>query len=304
MNRLLHVCQQLDKPFRFWKAEVVMMLGQALLWKKYYNKSTHLYCDSNTYQMFKNLDILDAWDAVDLSVLDETIDINKTRFWSAGKIRVMAVQTEPYVLSDLDLICFDDLTNTDFFKKDFAAYHKETWLFNPSYSKPKAKMKEAGFKPSVKTSWFANPFNVAFIAMNNMELNQQFTSNAMEYMLRASKIESPKWKNNQYTIFVEQYLLSAIVKANKYTSTCAIAATYLDHGKWYRTSNGMWSLDENWKHSIHLWLDKYNFSAGSERESWYINMILERLEEIDPTISTYIKNKLSKISEYNQYLRM
>lgn len=304
MNKHIHVCQQLDKPFRFWKAEVAMMLGQALLWKKYYNKPAYLYCDSNTYQMFKHLDILDAWDVVDLSVLDETIDINKTRFWSAGKIRVMSVQTEPFVMSDLDMICFENLTNTNFFKVDFGAYHKEMWFLNPVYSCPKSKMKEVGFKPNANTSWWANPYNVAFIAMNNMELNKVFTENSMAYMKKASMVQSPKFTNNQYTVFAEQYLLAAIISGNHYTTECAIAATYQDHGRWINNCNGMWTLQENWKHSIHLWLDKYNFNANSGREHWYIDTILEKIEQIDSSISDFIKDKLSSISDYNQYLRM
>lgn len=304
MRKHIHVCQQLDKPFKVWKAEIAMMLGQALLWKKYYNKPTHLYCDSNTYQIFKDLDILDAWDVVDLSVLDETVDINKTRFWSAGKIRVMSVQTEPYVMSDLDMICFDNLSNTHFFETDFVAYHKETWFLNPVYAWPKNKLKEVDFKPSVKTSWFASPFNVAIIAMNNMELNQQFTENSLQYMKRASALSPPAYTNNQYTIFAEQYMMSAIVNGNGYESDCLIAATYLDHGRWINTRKGLWSLRENWKHSMHLWLDKYNFNAGSAREQWYIDTILAKLNEIDPKISEWIANKLSNVSSYKQYLRM
>ena len=304
MNKHIHVCQQLDKPFRFWKAEIAMMLGQALLWKKYYNKPAWLYCDSNTYQIFKDLDILDSWDAVDLSVLGETIDINKTRFWSAGKIRVMAVQTEPFVISDLDLICFKDLSNSSFFDVDFGAYHKESWLLNSAYSNPTDKLNEANFKPMVNTSWFANPFNMSFVAMNNMKLNAEFTTTSLDYMLKASNLLAPKYKNNQYTIFAEQYLMAAIVKANNYSNTQAIAATYCDKGMWLRSCKGMWSLKDNWNHSMHLWLDKYNFEVDSVREQWYINLILDRLKEIDSSIYSYIKDKLSRVSQYNQYLRM
>lgn len=303
MNKHIHVCQQLDKPFKLWKAEVVTMVGQALLWKKYYNKLTYLYCDSNTSKILEDLGVLDVWDVIDSTSLDETIDINRTRFWSSGKIRVMSMQTEPYVMSDLDMICFDNLHDSKFFNVDFGAYHRELWLMNAAYSNPRGKLNEARFKMKCKSSWFANPYNMSFIAMNNMELNRQFTSNSLEYMVKASQIETPSYKNNQYTVFAEQYMMAAIIKANNYTNLCAIKAAYQDNGLWFNTCKGMWSLQDNWNHSIHLWLDKYNFATTVGREDWYIDLILTKLEGIDHSIANTVKGKLSNFSRYKQYYR-
>jgi hypothetical protein len=300
----IHVCQQLDKPFKFWKAELYMMLGQIELWKKYYDAPTKLYCDSNTKQIIESIGILDAWDEVDSTLLDESIDINKTQFWSSGKIRVMQAQQEPYVMSDLDFICFEKLSRSDFFFYDLGVYHKEMWFLNNVYSSPREKLKEAKFKPTVSTCWMSNPFNMSFVFMGGMVLNKQFTENSINYMKEASKIESPKFNRNQYTVFAEQQLLAAIVGSNGNSYKLLVSGTYRDKGKWYHNDEGLWSLHDNWKHSMHLWLDKYNFAQSPDRQEWYIETLMDKIYSIDPEIHDRIQLKLSQLDTYNEYLRL
>jgi hypothetical protein len=290
----IHVCQQLDKPFRIWKSELYFTIAQALLWKKFYNWPTKLYCDNNTIEIFKSLDVLDIWDHVDTSLLSETTQINKTRFWSSGKLSVMNVQTENYMMSDLDFVCFTDLFNYNLFNGyDLGFYHKEMWFKNKAYDNPRQKLKEVNFKPNENLSWWANPFNMGTFFMGDMKLNKRYTEMALEYMKRASKLESPKFKNDHYTIFAEQYLLAAFVRANNYSMTPMIKAKYQTGGKWHKSYEGFWNLDENQDYAMHIWLDKYNFKRDPSKEDWYIFFILNKLEEIAPEIKTYISNKIN-----------
>ena len=304
MSTHIHVCQQLDKPFKFWKAELYMMLGQIELWKKFYDKPTKLYCDSNTLHIIESIGILDAWDEVDSTLLDEPIDINKTQFWSSGKIRVMQAQETQYVMSDLDFICFEDLSKTDLFFHDLGVYHKEMWLFNNVYASPREKLKEARFKMDVSTCWISNPFNMAFIYMGDTLLNKDYTRNAIGYMKNASKLESHKFNRDQYTVFAEQQMLAAITGSNDYSYKLLISGTYKDGGKWFSNRDGIWKLGDTWRHSMHLWLDKYNFAARPDKQEWYIEVIMDKINAIDPEIHDRIQNKLSQLDTYNEYLRL
>lgn len=290
----IHVCQQLDKPFRIWKSELYFTIAQALLWKKFYNWPTKLYCDNNTIEIFRSLDILDIWDQIDTSLLSETTQINKTRFWSSGKLSVMNAQTENYMMSDLDFVCFTDLFNYNLFNGyDLGFYHKEMWFRNKAYDNPRQKLKEVNFKPNQNLNWWANPFNMGTFFMGDMSLNKKYTEIALEYIKRASNLESPKFKNDHYTIFAEQYLLAALARGGKYNVTPMIKAKYQSGGKWHRSYEGFWDLHGNQEYAMHIWLDKYNFKRNPTKEDWYIFFILNKLEEIAPEIKAYILDKIN-----------
>lgn len=290
----IHVCQQLDKPFRIWKSELYFTIAQALLWKKFYNWPTKLYCDNNTIEIFRSLDILDIWDQIDTSLLSETTQINKTRFWSSGKLSVMNAQTENYMMSDLDFVCFTDLFNYNLFNGyDLGFYHKEMWFRNKAYDNPRQKLKEVNFKPNQNLNWWANPFNMGTFFMGDMFLNKKYTELALEYIKRASNLESPKFKNDHYTIFAEQYLLAALARGGKYNVTPMIKAKYQSGGKWHRSYEGFWDLHGNQEYAMHIWLDKYNFKRNPTKEDWYIFFILNKLEEIAPEIKAYILDKIN-----------
>lgn len=301
----IHICQQLDKPFKIWKSELYCTIAQSLLWKKMYHWPTKLYCDNATYEIFKSLDILEIWDEIDTDLLNQQTNINKTRFWSSGKLLVMNTQTEPYMMSDLDFVNFTDMFRFNFFNGyDLGVYHKEPWFMNSAYAKPKEKLKEVDFKPKQKLNFWANPFNMGSFYMGDMNLNKKYTELSLEYINRASQLESPKFRNNAYTVFAEQQLLAALISESKYKYTCMLAANSKDGGKWFKSNSGFWNLKDSHDYAIHLWLDKYNFKNNPSAECWYIELISNKLEKIAPEIKQFILNKFEIINlECNkQYL--
>lgn len=301
----IHVCQQLDKPFKIWKSEIYFTISQALLWKKLYKWPTKLYCDTNTIEIFKSLDILDIWDQIDDTLLSETAQINKTRFWSSGKLSVMNAQKNPYVMSDLDFVNYTDMFDYNYFNGyDFGAYHYEARYSANVYKNPKQKLLEVNMKPLKWMWWFADPINTCSFYMGNMELNKKYTEFSLEYIKRASKLENPSFTNNEYTVFAEQQVLAAILKFSKYKYTTMLAGTYHDGFKW-KKSKGLWSLEDGQKHAMHLWLDKY-FFAKNNKEQEYIDKLYKVLKNIAPEIIEYIDSKLtSDILEKNkQFIRI
>lgn len=301
----IHVCQQLDKPFRIWKSELFFTIAQSLLWKKMYHWPTKLYCDNATYEIFKSFDILDIWDSIDTELLSSDIGANKTRFWSVSKLMVMNAQTEPYVMSDLDFVNYTDMFKYNYFNGyDFGAYHYEARYGASVYKNPRAKLKEVGMKPLKGMWWFAKPINMASFFMGNMKLNKIYTDFSLEYIKKASALENPTFTNNEYTVFAEQHALAAILKFSKYDYTMMLGGTYKDGFKWKR-SDGLWPLEEYQDHAMHLWLDKYNF-AKNGREPWYINELFKKLDELAPEIREYIECKLTpEVLEKNkQFIRL
>ena len=186
----IHICQQLDKPFKIWKSELYCTIAQCLLWKKLYKWPTKLYCDNATYQVFKSLDILEIWDEIDTDLLNQTTSINKTRFWSSGKLLVMNSQTKPYMMSDLDFVNFTDMFQFNLFNGyDLGVYHKELWFMNSAYAKPREKLKEVDFKPKQKLNFWANPFNMGSFYMGDMNLNKEYTERRNLLVSELNKME-------------------------------------------------------------------------------------------------------------------
>jgi hypothetical protein len=270
-----------------------------------YKWPTKLYCDDATYQVFKSLDILEIWDEIDTGLLNQTTSINKTRFWSSGKLLVMNSQTKPYMMSDLDFVNFTDMFQFNLFNGyDLGVYHKELWFMNSAYAKPREKLKEVDFKPKQKLNFWANPFNMGTFYMGNMDLNKEYTELSLDYINRASRLQSPKFKNNSYTVFAEQQILAALISKSKYKYTCMLAANFKDGGSWFKSNSGFWNLKHSCDYAIHLWLDKYTFKDNPNKQSTYIELILNKLDVISPEIKGFILNKLTDtILENNkQYL--
>jgi hypothetical protein len=270
-----------------------------------YKWPTKLYCDNATYQVFKSLDILEIWDEIDTDLLNQTTSINKTRFWSSGKLLVMNSQTKPYMMSDLDFVNFTDMFQFNLFNGyDLGVYHKELWFMNSAYAKPREKLKEVDFKPKQKLNFWANPFNMGTFYMGNMDLNKEYTELSLDYINRASQLQSPKFRNNDYTVFAEQYLLAALISKSKYNYTCMLAANFKDGGTWLKSNSGFWNLKQSYDHAIHLWLDKYSFKHDPNKQQWYIDMIVDKLTDIAPEIKDFILHKLTdnNLENNKQYL--
>lgn len=300
----IHVCQQLDKPFKLWKSEIYCTIAQVKLWKKLYGWPTKLYCDSNTIKIFQSLGIIDIWDSVDTELLDSQNQIDKTRFWSSGKLLVMQAQKSPYMMSDLDFVNFTNMFDYNFFNGyDLGVYHTEDRYATNAYKNPRTKLREVGLRPPRFMWWHADPFNMGTFFMNDMQLNKEYTTFSLEYISRASKLESPKFTNNQYTVFAEQQVLAAMVKWRGYKVAKLLNATYTDGFKW-KESTGLWDINEERDHAIHLWLNKYNF-AYTKDEDWYIYTIMTKLKEIDEKAHDWIMDVITEdnLDNNKQFLK-
>ena len=78
-----------------------------------------------------------------------------------------------------------------------------------------------------------------------------------------------------------------------------LGANFKDGGKWLKSNSGFWSLKESYDYAIHLWLDKYSFKHDPSKQEWYIELILNKLEDISPEIKSFILNKLTDLNLEN-----
>lgn len=189
--------QYSPRPF-----EVICTALSALMWRNT-NGPVGLFTDSYGYEYYRNIGILDIWDAgINIEVLENMPDINHSIFWAASKLFALREESAPVAMIDTDLIIWKNLDN--FFEKDsISVLHREE-LIECYVNKEDLKVRP-GYSFNPEWNWKEKPCNTAFAYFNNQDFKQDYIAHAMDFMTGNNE---PAMENVSQMVFAEQRLLA------------------------------------------------------------------------------------------------
>lgn len=204
--RGLHILRVRQENFFMHDFEVLTMLISALEWRKHNGEIT-LITDNAGYDYLKNLNLLSAYDNVEV-YLDEmtNLNINEDVFWAGGKLFALLRQTAPICIIDLDFILWQKL-NFEEFGKNIAVIHRED---NGGFVYPDKdyfKFKnEFNFPDNL--DWNIRPCNGAFVYFGSNEFIKEYADFAIKFMQNADE----SFDRLCYMVFIEQRFMSMCAK--------------------------------------------------------------------------------------------
>ena len=197
-----------DGTFKQSKPELMCTVSCVLFIKHYYPDFKRIFfVDNFTKEYYNQFGILELFDEVNDTLLNEPIDIDKDVFWAASKILAQRMTPGPTITFDLDFRFYDDISKLGAFDGDVGCFWFEE-IGNEFYGKPENLLKYPNLKWDF--NWTDNSLNVSFLYLKNEEFKKLYCDLALEFM-RSSYGRVPKnlgkIPNDKFILFVEQYML-------------------------------------------------------------------------------------------------
>lgn len=197
-----------DGLFTQTKAELMCTVSCILFIKQYYpNFKRVFFVDNFTKEYYNRLGVLDLFDEVNDTLLNESINIDKSIFWAASKILAQRITTGPTITFDLDFRIYDDISKFGAFDGDVGCLWLEE-TNNEFYGSPENLLKYP--RLNWNFNWGVNALNVSFLYLKNEEFKNLYCDYALEFM-KSSYNRIPKnlgrIQNNKFILFIEQYML-------------------------------------------------------------------------------------------------
>ena len=263
--------------------QLLYTISSALNWKKY-NGPIKLYTDSIGASFYQRFGILDLYDEIDIKFLNNysKSDIDAAYFWTSGKIKCLAHQTEPFVFLDQDMIVREKLPKWTRVN-DLTIAHWEIGRGYYYFNKEKFES-EITHIPWIENynvdDWSPN---TSFLLFNNLDLLKKYHAWHKHLVSTHGKTDIPEW----FWLLTDQGILGHIVRENDYKVNCLTNKIALAHHntiidrdrykgkaeKWYLPENP--NLDKEVKFE-HVWLDKIN-TQNLETKKWFKEIV----EELD-----------------------
>jgi len=197
-----------DGSFTQTKAELICTISCVLFIKQYYpNFKRVFFVDNFTKEYYNRLGVLDLFDEVNDTLLNESINIDKDIFWAASKILAQRITSGPTITFDLDFRIYDDISKFGAFDGDVGCLWLEE-TNNEFYGSPENLLKYP--RLNWDFNWGINALNVSFLYLKNEEFKNLYCDYALEFM-KSSYNRIPKnldrVQNNKFILFIEQYML-------------------------------------------------------------------------------------------------
>jgi len=197
-----------DGTFKQSKPELMCTVSCVLFVKHYYPDFKRIFfVDNFTKEYYNQFGILELFDEVNDTLLNEPIDIDKDVFWAANKILAQRMTPGPTITFDLDFRFYDDISKLGAFDGDVGCFWFEE-IGNEFYGKPENLLKYPNLKWDF--NWTDNSLNVSFLYLKDEEFKKLYCDLALEFM-RSSYGRVPKnlgkIPNDKFILFVEQYML-------------------------------------------------------------------------------------------------
>lgn len=270
--------------------EIAMIVRTTHYSRKVNGFSPVLYCDPETYEYYKKVDLLENFDEV-RPVLPSETEFNPSIFWAAGKFHAIERCTEPFLMIDLDAeIRFKlNFEHFDVFcahpegvsKRDLAFYP------DPAYLDPKD-----FFGKRLGITWSNKAFNTCLLYFKDNKLAQEYASVALEYM-RSLDVINPAFENVAYILLAEQRFLYDYCRLRGLEVGTLIAGKYeptnnyvgLDHFE------GQDMAEMGKRGFLHVWGFKSKFSRSKiEEDSFFGTLVAANVELRDRIINSVTKN--------------
>jgi len=251
--------------------QIFFTILSILNWKEF-NGPIKLYTDSIGASFYHRFGILDLYDEVDIKYLNNysKSDVDAAYYWTSGKIKCLAHQTEQFVFLDNDMIIREKLpiwvkTN------DLTIAH---WEIGRGYYY----FDEEKFNQEIDhMNWIENynvddwSPNTSFLCFNNMDLLKKY-HNWHKKLVKTERYHNvPEW----YWLLTDQGILGHVIRENDYhvntlTQKIALANhnTTLEHER-YKGKAEKWYLPVNYTRNKevnfdHVWLDKIGWNINPQ----------------------------------------
>tara|TARA_R100001463_G_scaffold133824_2_gene195526 strand:- start:83 stop:955 length:873 start_codon:yes stop_codon:yes gene_type:complete len=247
-------------------------------WQRH-NGPIKLYTDSVGAAFYHRFKILDLYDEVDIDFLNSysKSKVDAAYFWTSGKIKCLANQTEPFVFIDNDMIIKEKLpeyvrTN------DLTIAHWEIGRGYYYFDKEKFES-EITHIPWIENynvdDWSPN---TSFLCFNNIELLKEYHQ-WHKKLVTTNGENIPEW----FWLLTDQGILGHIIRENDYHINTLTNRISLSHHncvlpytrykgkaeKWYLPENPDLSKEVDFNH---IWLDKIN-TMHLETEEWFRELV-------------------------------
>jgi hypothetical protein len=249
-------------------------------WKKH-NGPIKLYTDSIGASFYQRFGLLDLYDEVDINFLNgySKSNVDAAYFWTSGKIKCLAHQTEPFVFLDQDMIIRDKIpgwvrTN------DLTVAHWEIGRGYYYFDKEK-------FESEITHIPWINNYNVddwspntSFLCFNNMDLLKEYHE-WHKKLVTTNGENIPEW----FWLLTDQGILGHIIRENDYHVNTLTQKISLSHHNNTNGINRYKGKAEKWYFPTqpsfqelpfeHVWLDKIN--TESLRNKKYFKELVDEL---------------------------
>lgn len=239
---------------------IYTMVLSALQWRKT-NGDIKLYCDSHSYQYFKQLGALSCWNEVEIISENITsLNIDLKTFWSASKFFAYQKETKPFACIDTDLIVWNKVdfqTNLDW---QFAHW-EEVNFTSKSYPAVEKLSIPENYKFPAHANEIKLAANMCITVFHNMEFCTRFTNEVFRYMVDNKVLHNMELHASPEILYMEQRLPLLLSKQYGYSCAPVLDAVWspqlfkfiTDDGKY-----GAWRFNQlNDKSPFtHLWFYK------------------------------------------------
>jgi hypothetical protein len=251
--------------------QIFYTMLSAIHWKQN-NGSLKLYTDSIGLDFIHQFNMSELYDEIDINFLNgySKTNIDSARFWTSGKIKVLAHQTKPFIFLDQDMI-FRSKVPDSLFEKDLTITHWEI-------TRPPSYFTEDDWKREIPSLEFPKGYtpldhspNTSFLVINNMELLKKYTQ--YHKKLVEVDIDTPNW----YWLLTDQGILGHIIRENEYSVDTLTDRIFLSSSNGGTKKTRKFGKSEPWyyptskvnkkKEKIkweHIWLEKIYYGISEE----------------------------------------
>jgi hypothetical protein len=202
-----------DGSFKQTRGELMCMVSSLAFIKHFYpHFKTTFFVDRFTKEYYKSFGILDLFDEVNDTLLDQKVLIDKNIFWAAGKIMAQKETKGPTLTLDLDFWLFSDIEKLGVFDSDVSCLWVEE-INDEYYQRPEVALRNSGL--GWNYGWGTHALNVSFLYLRDEEFKNEYCDIAIDYM-KSKYNKIPKGlsfkEKTKHILFAEQYMLNELVK--------------------------------------------------------------------------------------------
>jgi hypothetical protein len=200
------VLENFKGEFSMPSIELRVFITSVVQWKRFYpNFETVLFCTQDVYQYLKSLDADSLWDQIDTDILETEDSVDRKRFWTAGKYKVMRGLDAPFVLMDCDLFLTQKIDESTF-ENDLVVCHPENAEFYHYFWQKEHVFESVGIE-RLPEDPEGKAWNVSFFYVKDQSFKDLYLETAWDWMERLSKYEGDEEWQNGYMLYCEQKLL-------------------------------------------------------------------------------------------------
>jgi hypothetical protein len=253
-----------DGSFKQTKGELMCMVSSLAFIKHFYpHFNTIFFVDKFTKGYYNSYGILDLFDEVNDTLLDQEVLIDKNIFWAAGKIIAQRETKGPTITLDLDFWLFSDIEKLGVFDSDVSCLWVEEIDYQ-YYQRPKVALMDSGLDWNY--NWGEHALNVSFLFLNDNNFKNEYCELAIEYMKsKYGKISKklPFKEKTKHILFAEQHMLNELVKIKNKQVKVLIDNFYNVDNLNYVHSVGV-NMSNCGNHIYHMGNHKEQFASETE----------------------------------------